>query len=422
MNDNQTNHRDHIINFTAVTVLITLLLASLLSGCTLGGSAPVDDNATRTAIAGTAFALAYTQAAAVPASTQAPVSTAPAQAPESTKTVTPVSFKNYSWKAEVVDEKGRVGLYTSLAMDQEDKPHMIYLDDERDNLKYATYEKDSWRVQSFDSPNVDGYFGSLVLDSSGTPHLVRYIFNIQWIAYTYFTGHDWPPVDFIKEVNAASTSLALDRQGEPQVAYFDIDAGELRYASHISYGGWNNSIIAKATETGKTFPVVLDANDQPHFCFYSENVGLKYTTLINNTLSEQVVDPGWSIGLYPDMVLDAKGMPHISYYDEVNKILKYAHFDGKTWEVQVVDTGGVGKYSSIAVDSSSGLVHISYWDETNAALKYAIGSKGQWQTIWIDSGKVGEYTSIALDKAGNPHISYYDKANHRLKYVSAATQ
>lgn len=403
---------------------LMLILTLLLSSCSLfNSSTPVDDSPTRTAIAATAFALAWTQAAAA-----APVATEPLQplavtdvAPTSQPQQT-VALKNYAWKIEVLDEKGAVGLLTDLVMDQNDSPHIVYLDDERDNLKYTTFKDGTWHNQSFDSPNVDGYFASVAVDSGGTPHVSRYILGVQWIAYTYFTGTEWPPVDFIKDVDIASTSLALDKNGEPLIAYFNKTTSELLFASHLATGGWNTVMIDKASEAGKTFPLVLGANDQPHFCYYNEGAGLKYATIVNGSLATQVVDPGYNVGHYPSMVLDASGNPYIGYYDENNKTLKVAVLKAGAWDIQVVDSGSVGKYNSIAVDNATGLIHISYWDETNTALKHALGSGSQWQLSFVDSGKVGEYSSLGLDKAGNPHISYYDKANKRLKYASGIPQ
>jgi len=54
--------------------------------------------------------------------------------------------------------------------------------------------------------------------------------------------------------------------------------------------------------------------------------------------------------------------------------LKYAMSDnnGQTWNSFIVDglTSDVGSYSSIVVDAS-GVPHITYYDETNKDLKHA---------------------------------------------------
>jgi len=76
-----------------------------------------------------------------------------------------------------------------------------------------------------------------------------------------------------------------------------------------------------------------------------------------------------------------------------------------TWYIETVDgTGIVGLHTSIALDSSNN-PHISYHDDTNKDLKYA-HYDGSWNIETVDSaGYVGPLTSIALDSSNNPHIT-----------------
>jgi uncharacterized repeat protein (TIGR01451 family) len=67
--------------------------------------------------------------------------------------------------------------------------------------------------------------------------------------------------------------------------------------------------------------------------------------------------------------LDADDHPHISYYDETNDGLKYAHWTGAAWQFEIIDSEG-GTDTSLALDGS-GRPHISYYDRAHQALKYA---------------------------------------------------
>ena len=56
------------------------------------------------------------------------------------------------------------------------------------------------------------------------------------------------------------------------------------------------------------------------------------------------------------IALDHDGNPHVSYYDDENKSLKYARWNGSTWEKQTIDTNGW--YNSIAIDNNNNPVAI----------------------------------------------------------------
>jgi hypothetical protein len=94
----------------------------------------------------------------------------------------------------------------------------------------------------------------------------------------------------------------------------------------------------------------------------------------------ETVDSAGAVGLYPSLVLDADGNPHISYSDDTYKDLKYARWDGTEWQVETVESDGdVGSYSSLALDNA-GNPHISYLYTSGGQyqLKYTYWD-GAWQ-------------------------------------------
>jgi hypothetical protein len=408
-----------MLNIKRYLLGLIILSVVLLSACKTGSSAG-DESATRTMIAGTAFAVAYTEAAiAVPDSTMTPPPPPPpAENPATSAPVVPaVGFQTYAWNIEVIDE-GKVGLYPSLVIDQSDNPQMIYMDDNRDILKMAKVKEDgTWGLQTFDSPNNDGYHGSLVIDDTGDQHVCRFIHNLEYIVY--ISGAKWDVGPFITNVRAVDTTLQIDADYNAHIVYFDTNSSELRYAI-LQGAGWSTQIIANSTEEGVTFPFVLDATGQAHVSYYDPAQGLVYAIYSGGNWGFQVVDPGAGVGLYPSLALDSEGQPHMSYFDSKSNTLKHAYWNGVMWDVQIVDQTGI--FTSIALDAED-FVHISYYDQPEGNLKYALGSQKQWVVYVVDSSlDVGLYSSLALDSQGTPRISYYDKKGRALKFASATPQ
>jgi len=118
--------------------------------------------------------------------------------------------------------------------------------------------------------------------------------------------------------------------------------------------------------------------------------------------------------------VDASGVPHISYLDELNADLRYARFTGRNWLKMTVDSvGNVGR-GAIAVDAN-GVPHISYLDWTRYDLKHASWNGTSWNISTPDApGEVGRYSTIAIDPSGRPHVAYnsMDWPSSGLKYWS----
>jgi len=401
------------------TFLFVLLIGGLiLPAC--GAKPTPDESATRTAIAGTAFALALTTlpGAATPETPPPPAESAvPAASPPPTA----MSMPNIAWVTQVIDE-GEVGLYPYLLIGPGDIPHIAYLDEENDNMKYATVKNGAWSLLPFESPNVDGFHPAIVLDGAGNPTICRSVLNQKLISCTYFRDNKWAVLPFVNDVNPRDISLDMDSQGALHMVIYDENVSDIKYI-RMSGGSWQIQSLAMADQWAESYPFLLGANDQPHLSYSKLEDGLMYATNVGGAWGGMKVDTG---GAFISLALDPAGLPHISYYDSGNKVLKHAVFNGSTWDIQVVDNNGdVGKYTSMAIDAN-GNIHISYYDQTNASLKYALGFGGQWITGIIDrsepGGDLGLYTSLALDSAGNVHIAYYDKGYKRLKYAVGQVQ
>jgi hypothetical protein len=222
--------------------------------------------------------------------------------------------------AVTVDNIGKVGKFTSLALDGSNQPHIAYYDETNGNLKYATLSG-TWITSTIDADAADA-------------------------------GED--------------ASLALDNSGQPHIAYFDKTNNQIKYA-HRNGVTWDKGNVANVEAVDLAIDVGSDG--YPRIAYTTSN-NLKLATWNGSAWTDQQIDNGTWFGEV-SLALDGSNRPHISYYDGYNGSLKYAKWDGSAWKKYVVDSAGdVGSYNSIALDGA-GRPHFSYRDFDNNSLKYA---------------------------------------------------
>jgi len=326
-----------------------------------------------------------------------------------------------SWYISTIDTIGSVGLWTSLALDSVNFPHISYQGN--GDLKYAYYDGTKWTIEAIDTDGFAGDYSSIALDNSGLPHISYYDDSNGYLKYAYKQGASW----FIKVVDSEKnsgiyTSIALDSENHPHISYLYSPSqysGSLKYAY---YDGtkWNISVIDSGSGiVGMYTSIALDSNDNPHISYFdSSNKDLKYAYYDGTKWNISIVDSTGDVGWFTSIAIDSNDHPHISYYDMTNGDLRYALFNGSSWNKIIVDSSGdQGWFTSLALDSSD-YPHISYYDNFGYNLKYAYYDGGSWHIEPIDiKGDVGYFTSIKLGSSDNPHISYYDATNSDLRYA-----
>jgi len=283
------------------------------------------------------------------------------------------------WSRMIVDQDGA---YVSIAVDSSDHPHFAYVSKRETGLHYAHWDGARWHKQVVDPGHVN-YFTSIQVDSQGKPRISYYLYHLPTgdyslhLKYAYFDGKAWYVQTIDPRMHTGKmNSLALDREGNPHIAYSYLGTtGDMLYA-HWHDSQWQFS----AADLSRT-----------------ENTYLGYG---NN------------------IAVDAKSYPHIAYFDNVKKIVKYASWDGSRWNTEVVDhLVSLDDLDRIALKiDQQDRPHLAYYDPGAGILKYAVRGPQNWNIETVDrQGNVGLRPSLALDPHDEPYICYYDLTNHALR-------
>jgi hypothetical protein len=187
------------------------------------------------------------------------------------------SWDGSAWITQSVDKDvwegakfTRHGMYSSLAMDTDDHPHISYFShwDSQlfdynllGNLKYASYDGSAWKTGIVDSStNSVGLYSSLKIDVHGNPHISYMDWQNGFLRYaTRSGGSQWlkSVPDRQNSDTGRFSSLALDSKGFPRIVYMDYKNGHVKYVygtfPELSMTGMvNKSRAAPASATGNS--------------------------------------------------------------------------------------------------------------------------------------------------------------------------
>jgi hypothetical protein len=285
------------------------------------------------------------------------------------------AYQSDLWKYYALTGKEKDGFYSSLALDPTGVPYIAFYVYDQNLIKVVFFSGNVWRALApLANFKIEATNLSLAIDQQNRPHIIfsdKRRFNI-W--YATLGNNQWNTI-FVSDLKSEDNKtdrfpLVIDRSGQPRTSFYNKNSG-LNYA-YLSNGAWTVENVDSNPGAG-TYPSLrLDSKDNPHIAYYDQmNHALKYAYWNGEKWTIETVDSGGDVGSYPSIAIDQNDFIHISYYDAGNADLKYAFWDGKGWKITTVDADGeVGTFNSIALDQN-GAPRISYYDATNKWLKLA---------------------------------------------------
>jgi hypothetical protein len=335
--------------------------------------------------------------------------------------------QNWTWTTEDVDKKSADA--TAIAVDAEGNVHLSY-GSAGTEWKYAFRPAGTTRWDKTALAGGAVNYVSLVLDSAGNPHICSTFHRLRYAA---FDGTKWSVEEVAPDAAEIgySCTVGVGPDGKPHLAWYKEKDADHEFYVHLKYASLENGVWVARTvdfdkQTGKYHSMVVDAQGVPHLTYDAFVDGtLKYATRDKDTWNVRVVasrklnDPEYNLGMGDNLFLDAAGRAHISYY--TNESMHYAAEkpDG-TFGLQTVDSirsnGGWTSYRSAVVLDKAGNPHIIYQD--GGTVKHAFFDGKQWHIqLVVHSGPDNSrYVSAAIDKNSDVlYVAYRDPDDESLK-------
>ena len=239
-----------------------------------------------------------------------------------------------NWKVEFIGNNGESGWYSSLVLDANDQPHIAYLGSGQ-KVKYAYWTGTNWDIAVVD-PIFASRGTSLALDSSGHPHISYLNDEIDELRYASLTGSSW--VTETVEIGSpqganlsgAYSSLALDQMDTPHISYarYGEDIGDfpndLRYA--VKQGGvWQTSALTTQGAVGYYSSIALDTHNNPHISYADQSqTAVRYIWWDGTTWRDSFVAHSVPVSGSTSLKLDKHDQPHVAYCDDTASTINYA--------------------------------------------------------------------------------------------------
>lgn len=307
-----------------------------------------------------------------------------------------------------------VGQHASLVIDDAGVVHVAYYDAENGRLKYANYVGGMWTTSIVDESEHVGAYTSIAIDANGNPA----------IAYMMIEGTVDPdplPRTGLKYAQANSNMPTSATDWTTTL----VDHVEKAPPVCECMSGFSCVDLGNGPECAADSSQCTDTCGMDEVCVENAMATPECATELSIVPLEGLIE---GVGLFADLAHTSTGTPVIAYYDKIEGDLKLAVGDGAGgFSVRTLDGNDamdptdVGQHASVAVDAND-RIGVAYFDASFDDLVYFDVTDGTREIV--DDGVsppdlrlVGADASLVFDAQGNPTIAYQDPTLIDLVYA-----
>lgn len=314
-----------------------------------------------------------------------------------------------AWRLEVIDPGS--GGEPQMALDSEGDPRVVALARVKGDgspewgIAHFTRLGTAWLREDIGY----GIYSDIAIDSQDRSHVVTTVFGYGPVQYAVREDEGWQFETITVEI-AGEIRLTLDASGSPHVA-FDGD-GAKKYAwRDATTGEWNVESITGENSGAGNLALHLDANGSPYIATQVGNFG--------PVLIWKRHPSGWA----SEQVPASDGTRYHSFALAPNGDIELATYNGTLWHhskragewispVEIDERENFGEDVILGV-ASDGTPHVAYsnhprFNTLGSNLWHAMVTPSGWKVELVDGtdDEIGIDPAMSIDDTGVPRIAY----------------
>ena len=257
-----------------------------------------------------------------------------------------------TWDTQGLDSQGQAGYYSSLRLDSNGNPHIAYFRNADKKLNYIFWDGSNWVQQTVREAPVLWRQTSLAVKGSGQPCIAYSITTPKTVMYACLENDTWQK----ESVDAGGIiysrrALTFDSSSRSHLAYTLSDGdGGVVYAQRDGTG-W---ITATVSTSGAHTSLALDSQGNPWIAYTEINSlgaydGVVLTYWTGASWGSETVDANGSM---PIIAMTDGDIPYLAYNIGDRGNPWFAQKSGGTWSRQVIDNAATTTCVDLALDSA----------------------------------------------------------------------